>query len=168
MAISLAFTIAKETASRCVLIDANLEKPAATQKLLGGVEAAGLADAVRARGEGALEPVAIQGSNLWMVPAGRDPQAGLLFHRDVIDRLLSDLVNRFDLILLDGAGLLSAGANAVAHASDHFLYILDSTITRREVAEKAIAASGLDRSKLAGVVLNKRIHYIPEFLYGRF
>src|SRR5690349_17055858 len=75
VALSLAFTIANGTAERCVLVDANMERPAATQELLGTTDTAGLADAVRLRGQGELEPVTIQRSSLWLVPAGRNPQA---------------------------------------------------------------------------------------------
>jgi Mrp family chromosome partitioning ATPase len=102
--------------------------------------------------------------------------AGLLIDdaddADVDLRLLPQLFNRlrnvFNVIILDcppvlgGAGYVSASALA-----DSCLLVVEANRTRVAVVRRAMEELEAAGGKLQGVVLNKRKHYIPSWIYRR-
>lgn len=168
VASGLAFSLATQSAERVLLVDANMDSPALSAMLPASEISVGLSDAFTARGDWHAAPLPTSRPNLWFLPVGRGAQPGLLFQREIVVRLLADLQKQFDIIVFDGAGLSRSGANAIAHAAQHLIYVLDSQTSRREVADHALRNLRTDDDRLALVVLNKKPQYIPERFYRRF
>lgn len=168
VASGLALALASQSAERVLLVDANMDSPALSAMLPASEASVGLSDAFAGRGDLRVAPLATSRANLWFLPVGRVAQPGLLFQREIVVRLLADLQKQFDIIVFDGAGLSRSGANAIAHAAQHLIYVLDSQTSRREVADHALRNLRTDEDKLALVVLNKKPQYIPERFYRRF
>jgi protein-tyrosine kinase len=139
-------------------------------------------------------PVKIENSNLYFISCGdscSSPQAmfeddqpcqpmddmKLHFGDDVygdvsrngFNHLMDDLTSRFDYVVVDAPPVLSAPESlCIAANVDVVVLVLESGVTRREVARKTIEKIEEAEGKVLGIVLNKRKYYIPERMYKFF
>jgi polysaccharide biosynthesis transport protein len=74
---------------------------------------------------------------------------------------------RFDWIIFDGRPVDGHGMTALAREVDGVLLVVEADSTRRHVVEHAIDVLDLERGNTLAVVLNRKRHYIPAFLYDR-
>jgi Mrp family chromosome partitioning ATPase len=87
-------------------------------------------------------------------------------------RLLPQLFNRlrnvFNVIILDCPPVLNAAGYVSASAlADSCLLVVEADRTRVPVVRRAMEEIEAAGGKLQGVVLNKRKHYIPSWIYRR-
>jgi len=87
-------------------------------------------------------------------------------------RLLPQLFNRlrnvFNVIIVDCPPVLSAAGYVSASAlADSCLLVVEADRTRVPVVRRAMEEIEAAGGKLQGVVLNKRKHYIPSWIYRR-
>ena len=87
-------------------------------------------------------------------------------------RLLPQLFNRlrtvFNVIIIDCPPALSAAGYVSASAlADSCLLVVEADRTRVPVVRRAMEEIEAAGGKLQGVVLNKRKHYIPSWIYRR-
>jgi Mrp family chromosome partitioning ATPase len=87
-------------------------------------------------------------------------------------RLLPQLFNRlrnvFNVIILDCPPVLNAaGYVSAASLADSCLLVVEANRTRVPVVRHAMEELEAAGGKLQGVVLNKRRHYIPSWIYRR-
>ena len=87
-------------------------------------------------------------------------------------RLLPQLFNRlrnvFNVIILDCPPVMSAAGYVSASAlADSCLLVVEANRTRVPVVRRAMEEIEAAGGKLQGVVLNKRKHYIPSWIYRR-
>jgi Mrp family chromosome partitioning ATPase len=87
-------------------------------------------------------------------------------------RLLPQLFNRlrnvFNVIIIDCPPVLSAaGYVSASGLADSCLLVVEAARTRVPVVRRAMEEIEAAGGKLQGVVLNKRKHYIPSWLYRR-
>jgi Mrp family chromosome partitioning ATPase len=76
--------------------------------------------------------------------------------------------DRFDLILFDTPSLSEAvDAVVLAPFVDGTVVIVDAGATRWQVVRHAVDEIHAQQGRVLGVVLNKRRHYIPEYVYRR-
>jgi protein-tyrosine kinase len=149
---NLALSMAEEPSRRVVLVDADLRRPGLAA-LLGVRAEPGLLDVLvgAATLDDALVPV--PGTSLILLPAGLpDSHAAGLLGSPLMQRCLDTLRGRFDRIVVDTAPLAVADTHVLTRAADGILVVVRSGVTARPALERALA--GLDRAKVAGIVLN--------------
>jgi capsular exopolysaccharide synthesis family protein len=163
----LATTLARSGHSRILLIDANLRTPA-----LDGVfnedtqHAEGLSDVVCA--DVAVESAIYQTNfpNLFLLPVGKSHSSpSYLFDGDPIAKLLNDLRERFDFIIIDGAPLDGYSESFfLASKVDGVILVVESERTKKQVVKKIKKELEWGPVNLLGIVLNKKKNYLPPFL----
>ncbi|GMW01036.1 MAG: hypothetical protein AMXMBFR84_21730 [Candidatus Hydrogenedentota bacterium] len=82
--------------------------------------------------------------------------------------VLRALRSEYDLIVIDTQPF-SEGVDAVlvSEVADGSVLVVDAGVTRWQVIRKAVEQIESQNGTLLGVVLNKRRHYIPNFIYRR-
>jgi len=82
------------------------------------------------------------------------------------DNFLGKIRDKFDYVILDTPPVaISSDSQIFSQKADGVVLVVESSKTRKQVAVKArkeIQAAG---AKLLGVVINRRKHYIPKWLY---
>jgi len=152
-AANLALTMAQEFQQRVLLMDADLRRPS-IHRLFGIAETPGLSDVLMggATVEDAL--VSIMDHRLTILPSGIIPMhpaelLGSAAMRSVLDTLRT----RFDRILIDMPPVAPLADVAIASSmADGILMIVRAGVTPKPAIERAL--SGLDMSKVLGLVLN--------------
>jgi capsular exopolysaccharide synthesis family protein len=163
----LAATLARSGHSKILLIDANLRTPA-----LDGVfnednqHTEGLSDVVAA--DVPVESAIYQTNfpNLFLLPVGKSHSSpSYLFDGDPITKLLNDLRERFDFIIIDGAPLDGYSESFfLASKVDGVILVVESERTKKQVVKKIKKEMEWGPVNLLGVVLNKKKNYLPPFL----
>jgi capsular exopolysaccharide synthesis family protein len=151
-AANLALAIAQEFDRRAVIVDADL-RHARLHTLLGIGREPGLVDVLT--GEVPLEEalVSLQGHRLVALPAGAaHSQPAELLGSAAMDRVLDQLRQRFDRILIDTAPAPTADAGALEDAADGLLLVVRAGRTSRSAIGRALGV--IPPHKLIGLVLN--------------
>lgn len=161
---ALAMACASAGGNRIALVDGNMERPWSRD---GAADAPGLSDWLSSQEPVLPEAASPELDNLHILPAGRSCMPGLLFKREAVAQVLSNLAAQYDLIFVDGAGLSDSGANSVLYQADGILLVVDGSRSRREVVQSVISGLGIEPERFIGAILNKKIHYIPGFVYAR-
>ena len=108
-------------------------------------------------------------ANLTVIPAGKivtDP-LGLL-RQDKMGTLLTNLISRFDVLLIDTAPVNRyPDAQLLAGMADAAVLVVDVGRTPREAVAKAKQTIQAGQGNLLGTVLNRRSRPVPTLLYGR-
>jgi protein-tyrosine kinase len=107
--------------------------------------------------------------NLYVVTRG-GKQAGpvSLFESKRFDEFLKSVRDQFDYVILDGPPVPSfSEARVVCAKVDGVVMVVESGKTREQVAVRAKKELEEAGGKVLGVVLNRRKHYIPEWIYRR-
>ena len=130
----------------------------------------GLAKAMRQRCavDDVMEPV----GNARMYITGLFPYEGedvtALINTADFKNTMNALRDRFDLVLLDPPpALASPEAFALSSQMDVVVLVVESELTRWQVAQLIKDKVELRGGKISGVVLNKRRYHIPQFIYKR-
>ena len=152
-AANLALTMAQEFQQRVLLVDADLRRPA-IHRLFGIAETPGLSDVLM--GGASLEEalVTVRDHRLTVLPSGIIPMhPAELLGSAVMRRVLDMLRTRFDRILIDMPPIAPLADVTIASAlADGVLMIVRAGVTPKPAIERAL--SGLDLSKVLGLVLN--------------
>jgi capsular exopolysaccharide synthesis family protein len=153
-AANLALTMAQEFQQRVVLIDADLRRPS-VHHLFGLGDSPGLGDVLTSQADLDQALVALPDYHLTVLPAGMLPSnPAELLGSAAMRRLLDTLRTRFDRILIDVPPVAPlADLHILAPLVDGLLMIVRAGITPRPAIERAL--SGLDQSKVLGLVLNE-------------
>jgi capsular exopolysaccharide synthesis family protein len=153
-AANLALTMAQEFQQRVLLIDADLRRPA-IHSLIGVPGGPGLADVLMGALELSQALVNVEHHHLTLLPAGSVPHhPAELLGSAAMRRVLDSLRNRYDRILIDMPPVAPlADLHIVAAMADGLLMIVRAGVTPRPAIERAL--SGLDMSKVLGLVLNE-------------
>jgi capsular exopolysaccharide synthesis family protein len=151
---NLALTMAQEFQQRVLLIDADLRRPA-IHDLFGVPAGPGLADVLMGALELSQALVKVEHHHLTLLPAGSVPHhPAELLGSAAMRRVLDSLRARYDRILIDMPPVAPlADLHIVAPMADGLLMIVRAGVTPRPAIERAL--SGLDMSKVLGLVLNE-------------
>jgi succinoglycan biosynthesis transport protein ExoP len=114
----------------------------------------------------------LRDGKLLLVPSGtsNSSSADLLGSEKMRD-LLARLRENYDFVVVDSPPLASViDATVLAKMVDKIIYIVEWEKVPREVVARAIDTIGVDRDKIAGVVLNKAnirkmSRYLPYYSY---
>jgi Mrp family chromosome partitioning ATPase len=150
---------------RVLLVDANFEAPAAARLYQVPIEAPGFSDLLAGGHAVPLASISMP-PKLRLLPAGNTAMPELLYREAAYERFLEKIAEDFDVIIFDAGAVPPAGANALMRMGQRILFVVNSSKTRREVAYHALSKlGGAEDERLWGVVLNKRLWYIPRRLY---
>lgn len=148
-----------------LIVDANLEHPALHQHY-GVKNERGFSDCLATEDFDAVQLYATRQANLKLMTVGQTRKPGLLFKPQSFASFLDHFGKQFGLIVFDGGLLGSAGC--LPHQCDGTIMVVDAGKTRREVIQGVMAQANVERSRYLGVILNKRMQYIPRSLYRYF
>lgn len=153
-AANLALTMAQEFQQRVLLVDGDLRRPS-VHRLFGVSDGPGLSDVLMGAADLNQALVTLSDHHLTLLPAGAPPNhPAELLGSASMRRLLDTLRTRFDRILIDMPPVAPlADLQIVAPMADGLLMIVRAGVTSKPAIERAL--SGLDLSKVLGLVLNE-------------
>ena len=162
------FMLESKASHQVLLIDANILHPALHLEFNVPLTP-GLKDFLWDRS--ALSDVIhkIGSSSIYLIPNGNS----MAFDRVNVEpqkysALFSQLNNRFQFIFIDSPPLLeSSEALAMAAIADSTFLVIQAQRTRLEAVEKAKNYLNHHNCKIGGVILNRVLQPIPEWLYKR-
>jgi len=162
--LNLAVTMAKDPDCNVVAIDADLRQ-SALSRFVDVSNEPGLTDVLRGEislGK-ALRPTSIDGLSL--LPAGSEVADPVeLLSLPLMEETLRKLVTHYDCVLLDGPPVLAVTDSTVIGALvDSVVLVIRAFRTPRKAVERALSL--LDKSSLAGFVLNGMEHTQSEYYY---
>ena len=161
VALQFAQVLARDAAIRPLVVEAHVRRPAfhadpshrgavLDPRLAGGEAAAGVA------------------VNLLVLPAPEEARRLGLLQPAVLRDMLDSAGAGFDWVILDGPPVLdSPDATALATLADAVVVVLHAGHSKRPVATRAVELLRKAGARVAGSVLNRRVHEIPEFIYRR-
>jgi Mrp family chromosome partitioning ATPase len=92
--------------------------------------------------------------------------AGLLFDGDELDRIFAQAARFAKLIIVDAPPILSGVAGiALSRKVSGVLLVVEAERTRAPVIEQARRVIETGGGRVLGVILNKRKHHIPRWIY---
>jgi capsular exopolysaccharide synthesis family protein len=153
-AANLALTMAQEFQERVLLLDADMRRPSVHQ-LFGISDTPGLSDVLMGAAELNQVMVSLPEYHMTLLPAGVPPShPAELLGSAAMRRILDTLRTRFDRILIDLPPVAPlADVHILSPMVDGVLMIVRAGITPKPAIEQAL--SGLDGSKVLGLVLNE-------------
>lgn len=152
-AANLALTMAQEFHQRVLLLDADLRRPSIA-RLFGIAEGPGLSDVLLGLDTIDASLVHLPDQHLTVLPAGSPAaQPAELLGSAGMRRVLDTLRTRYDRILIDMPPVAPlADVHVISPMADALLMVVRAGITPKPAIERAL--SGLDMSKVLGLVLN--------------
>ena len=167
-AISMAFALASKSNYRVTLEDGNLQSPK-IHELFNVGPFPGLSELLTLKTE--IKEVA-RGTdlgNLVIIPHGSDAYKKLdSFDPEAFRDKLDYIKQNSDYVVFDAQSL--SGTSDVPLISKYFdgiIFVVECEKTRWEVLQQAKEKISSTGGNILGVVLNKRIYYIPEKLYAK-
>jgi polysaccharide biosynthesis transport protein len=172
MAISLAITMA-QSGRRTLLVDTDLRRPR-VHRVFGQNLTHGITPYLV--GEAALEDgiITTEVANLWVMPSGPiPPNPAELMHTARFARVLEELKERFDLILLDSPPVGAVTDAAIAAPQvDGVVLVVRADRTTRDTLANAVRQLKDVKANLLGVVLNEadlsRRRAYKGYYYGAY
>jgi len=168
-AANLALTMAQEFQQRVLLLDGDLRRPS-IHRLFGINDAPGLSDVLAGRASLEDAIVRVAQHELAIVPAGPVPShPAELLGSTAMRRALDALRTRYDRIIIDMPPVAPLADVSIALGMvDGLLMVVRAGVTPKPAIERAL--SGLDMSKVLGLVLNDagdgRGSYADGYGYG--
>ena len=164
-AANLALTMAQEFQQRVLLLDADLRRPS-IHRLFGIAETPGLSEVLMGGAEVEDALVTLRDHRLTILPSGIVPlHPAELLGSAAMRRVLDTLRARFDRILVDMPPVAPLADVAIASSmADGVLMIVRAGVTPKPAIERAL--SGLDMSKVVGLVLNDAGDTAAKYGYG--
>ena len=167
-AISIAYTLAAEANAKVVLVDGNFNSPK-IYELFDIKATPGLSDLLTDKADYRDIIRNTEYKNLSIIPHGSDMAKKLdFFDLNVLRNKLEILRKEFDHVIIDGQSLSgSSDISLISKYFDGIVFVVECEKTRWEVLQQAKEKINNSGGKILGVVLNKRIYYIPGRLYGK-
>jgi protein-tyrosine kinase len=166
--ISMALSLSIEANAKVVLIDGNMSSPR-IHELFNIDTVPGLSDLLISRSNLNEIMRKTEFKNLTIIPSGSDISKKLdVFEIERLQDLIGSLKKDFDYVIVDGQSV--SGSSDVSIISKYFdgvVFVVECEKTRWEVLQQSKEKIKGVGGKILGVVLNKRIYYIPEKLYGK-
>ncbi len=168
VALGLALAAAEQQTDQVLLLDGNFYAPQICGAF-GLLESAGLGDLIA----GLANPAAVVRktpvANLWVMgPGVAHPGQVKSLESPNLQELLQVLAQQFPLVIIDGPALNPYPESVLyaAQAGLTFL-VVHSGMTRVPVIKTALAKLAPESCGKVEIILNRRIFYIPGWLYQR-
>ena len=162
------FMIEKRSSKDILLIDANLQQPV-LHTAFDIPSSPGLRDALMGKVAYSESIYKTYSDRINVMPCGTplSDETGRIEQKKFAD-LISSITNKYDYIFIDSSPLLvSSDSLSLAIASDTTFLVIQANETQWEVAEKAKRYLQDSSCSIAGVILSRVLHYIPQWIYKR-
>lgn len=138
-------------------------------KILAGVANEGWEDVIS--GQRSIDDAIHQvgDSRLWVSQMSvSDTSLVSVLGSEELDKIFDALRQRFELVIIDSPPVsTSADASLLSTVSDGVVLIVEAGRTRWQVIKDGMEQIVNQRGAILGVILNRRRHYIPDFVYRR-
>jgi Mrp family chromosome partitioning ATPase len=169
IAVSAGEALAKMTNESVCIVDANLKNPD-VHSYFGIPNHGGVREFLANSGLEARDcAVLVNGTNLWVMPAGNCNGGSAQFHAapTLNDRVRS-LRASFGYVLIQATPGAAAQAATLGRGCDGTIIVVEAENTTREAARSAMDELAAANVHVFGVVLNNRTFPIPEPIYRMF
>jgi protein-tyrosine kinase len=169
MAASFANTMAKFGCLNVLLIDANLRTPR-LHEIFNIKYNQGLGNLLTIGEDDKTSLFSRVGhGNLYLVSCGKKCQVPLaIFESPCFDETLKQAREKFHYVILDAPPVIGcAETKAIAKKVDGVILVIEFGKTRKQVAGRAKQELEDAGAKVLGVIINRRKHYIPNWIYKR-
>jgi capsular exopolysaccharide synthesis family protein len=166
-AVSLATTLSMDCGLKILLTDADIQSPK-LHDVFKTSPSDGLTDPAN-NFAGSISGKKVGPGELYFLPAGKSGHAGdgYFDSRRFLDFLGVSRKN-FDFVILDTAPVLShPDSLAICSKIDGVIIVIAHGKVRRQAAQRLKAILENAGANLLGVVVNRRRHYIPEWIYNK-
>ncbi|MGH1541613.1 MAG: CpsD/CapB family tyrosine-protein kinase [Arenicella sp.] len=157
----LAYYCALISDKKILLLDSNMDNPQIAN--LFGVTEQGLSETLSSD-QGKINVQATDVSNLWVLPAGNQPDSTSLYMQHRVSKFIDTIKQQFDLILVDSSSVDANAGNSIAHIADGVVLVIDATSTRKADIDNIDQALNINKDKIIGAILNKHQKYVPNFI----
>lgn len=156
-----------------VVVEANFRKPS-FREFLGIKSESGLQSAIEGRVDLDEALVRVEDRGVYAIACEKAHEQSMLLSVDSglyttqrsITDLLTKLRQRFRFVLVDSAPIVPFMDGCVlAPATDGVVFVIESNRTRAEVVNHALDKLKSSGANILGMILNKRVFHIPQFLY---
>ena len=167
-AANFAITLARDCSLNVLLVDANFRSPS-LHEVFNIEYNQGLSQLLTEKEDGTSFFKKVGHGNLYVLPCGKNSSMPMnLFESSQFEKTLKNMREKFNYVIFDAPPLNGYFDSIVmCRKVDGVILVLESGKTRREVAIKAKQELEEAGAKVLGVVLNRRKHYIPEWIYKR-
>ena len=167
-AISMALALSIEANAKVVLIEGNISSPR-IHELFNIDTVPGLSDLLISRANLNEIMRKTEFKNLTVIPSGSDISKKLdVFETERLQDLIVSLKKDFDYVIVDGQSVSgSSDVSIISKYFDGIVFVVECEKTRWEVLQQSKEKIKGVGGKILGVVLNKRIYYIPQKVYGK-
>ena len=165
--VNLAFTLARATGKKVLLLEGDLRRPAQSDHL-GIPQKPGLTEYLRSKEEASQFIYKIDELPLWFMPAGScDENAADLLQCDRAPELMARLRTWFDWIIIDAPPLLPlADANIWSRLADGILLVVRQGKTPKRMLRAGLES--LHDANVLGVVFNDSTGRDAPYYYANY
>jgi len=167
-AANFALTLAQDCKLNVLLVDANLRSPSLHEVFNIKYNQGLFQLLIRKEDKTSLFKKVGHG-NLYVIPCGENSSGPMnLFESNRFSETLKRMRDEFDYVIFDAPpvnGYLDS--IMIGTRVDGVILVVESGKTRKQVAIKAKQELEEAGAKILGVILNRRKHYIPEWIYKR-
>ena len=169
---TIAARFAKTMSQNCrlnvLLIDANLRSPR-LHEVFNIDYNHGLADLITKEEEENSSFKKVGNGNLCLIPCGRKNSGPVaIFESSRFESTLKLMRQKFDYVILDAPPVTGyAETKVMGKKVDGVILVIESGKTRKQVAIRAKQEMEDAGAKVLGVILNRRRHHIPGWIYRR-
>ena len=168
IAANIALNQARSKVLKTLVVDGDLRRPTLAKRFGVGELLPGLCECLR--GERQLSEVVykLDGSGLWLLPAGMTPENPLeLMQSGRLPELLDQLGTFFDWIIIDTPPLFPlADTTFWMKLADGVILVVREEVSEKKLLQRAVER--LDRSQLLGVVVNGCSDGEHNYYYSKY
>ena len=169
VSVNLAFTLARRTGERVLLIEADLRRPTAST-LLATTQLRGISEWHQHKLDLQDAFYQVEGMPLWLLSAGKGIEEPLpLLESDAFAQMLNAVSEGFDWVLLDSTPVLPmADATSLSRLCDGVVVVAREGHTRKRALNRAL--NSIEKNKQLGFVFNEAstVQVGYEQYYGRY
>ncbi|MFH0958659.1 MAG: CpsD/CapB family tyrosine-protein kinase [Pseudomonadota bacterium] len=152
-----------------LVIEANLRKPA-FHRMLGGVSQTSILGALENEELSLRAVTRLQDYGFSIITAGsialEGENQGPEFYLEKMGKVIDRLKSHYRYILIDSPPVVpSLDSDIISGFTDGVVIVVEANSTRAEVLDFAIKRLKSVDAPIIGMILNKRVFYIPKWLY---
>jgi capsular exopolysaccharide synthesis family protein len=153
VAANLAFTLARSTQQKILLLEGDVRRPALSQ-MLGLQGHPGICEWLRGDQKLTNCIYSVEDAGIWIMPAGSSPQNPLEVLQSVkLNALMAQLTEWFDSVIIDSPPVLPLADTSVwMRLSDGIILVARQGISEKKQLQKGLEA--IESQKLIGALLN--------------
>jgi capsular exopolysaccharide synthesis family protein len=167
-AANLACTLAAGKTQKVLLLEGDVRRPALTTIFQMGGKS-GICDWLEGEKSIVSSIYRLEGSGIWILPAGRVPENPLgLIQSSKLPALMEQLTSWFDWIVIDSPPVLPLADTSIwSRLADGILLVARHGITQKRQLKRGVEA--IDKKKLIGAVMNSTTNLFDHdyYYYGR-